>query len=201
MPFVRTLLAAAALAASLAGSLLLAAPAARADTLADAGKRIEALSKLVEEWIALANRDEREDDLLRYQAQTEEDFKRPKNKRVSAEQVLGLIADKSADKDLRTRAAKVLQAAAIQSADPDLAVDGRDNKKRKQWARENLVPLLTRDDEKGGDNLSRALAHDILNAWFKSEVANRDASYVANYDPAKKKTWDPAAKAWRDALR
>jgi hypothetical protein len=197
----RLVVLAAVLTSSLLGVALVDARAARAETLADAGKHIEALSKLVEAWIALASRDEREDLLLRYQAQTEEDFKKPKNKRVSAEQIVELIADKGADKELRSEAAKVLQAAAIQSADPDLAVNGRDNKKRKQWAREHLVPLLTRDDDKGGDNLSRKLANDVSNAWFRGEVSGRDASDIANYDPAKKKTWDPAAKAWRDTLR
>lgn len=179
---------------------LLAAPAAaRAETLTDVHKRIEGLSRLVEDWIALAERDEREDDLLRYQAQTEEDFK--KRDRVRAKALVDLIADKSADKELRLRAVKVLQGAATLSADPDIAVQGSDNKKRKQWAREHLLPLLTRQDEEGGDNLSRAQSAEILNSWFRGEIKSRDASDVANFDAAKKKTWDPAAKAWRDALR
>lgn len=187
--------------ALLAGALLVgAAPTpARADTLADVQRRIEEAGKLVEAWIALASRDPRQDDLARYRAYTEEDFK--KRDRIKAAQIAALIADKTADDELRLDAAKVLKEAAITTQDPDLAGDRRDNKKRKQWAKEHLVKLLVRDNEEGGDNLSRLQAAEILNAWFRGLVPTRDASDVANYDPNKKKSWEPAAKVWREALK
>ncbi len=188
-----------------ATALLVLAPltcpaVARAETIADALKRQEALSRLVETWIRLAARDEREDQLDEYAKYTEEDWRKPKRD-VEAKHLAAILADPKADKTLRQRAAKVLEEAAIASRDPDLAPDRRnDITRRKRWAKANLLPLIVRTDEKGGDDLSRLLAFNLLKTWF--QYPNSDASDIANYDPAaaKKESWAPAHKVFRDVL-
>lgn len=190
---------------TLSTALLLLAPlgapeVARAETIADALKRQEALSRLVETWIRLAARDEREDQLDEYAKYTDEDWKNPK-RAVEAKDLAAILADPKADKSLRERAAKVLEEAAIASRDPDLAPDKRnDLSRRRKWAKANLLPLIVRTDDKGGDALSRLLAFNLLKTWF--QIPNSDASDVASYDPAtpKKDSWAPVHKVFREVL-
>lgn len=190
---------------TLAAALLVVAPLgggprAQAETIADALKRQEALSRLVEQWIRLAARDPREDKLDEYVKYQDEDWKKPK-RNVKAEDLAEIVADPTADKGLRQRAAKALEDAAIATRDPDLAPDKRnDTSKRKRWAKQHLLPLISKADEKGGDQLGRGLAFNLLKGWFPPP--SRDASDVSNYDPASahEDTWAPTQKVFRDVL-
>jgi len=177
--------------------------AARAETLADALKRQEALSTLVEKWLSLASRDEGEDKVDEYSKYGEADWKKPK-RNVKAEDLVQIMADKELDNDgLRMRAAKVLEEAAVVSRDPDLAPDKRgDIARRKTWAKKHLLPLIIKGDDEGGDKLGRKLAFDLLKAWFQRSPNMRDESDIFNYDPAsaKEATWRPAHKVFREVL-
>jgi len=179
---------------------LVAPDAARAETIADALKRQEALSRLVETWLSLAARDEREDKIDEYSKYKDEDWKNPKRD-VEAKDLVAVLADPKADITLRQRAAKVLEEAAISSRDPDLVPDKRnDISRRKRWAKQHLLGLTVRPDEKGGDAVSRLLAFNLLKSWF--QPPNSDASDISNYDPAanKKDSWGPAHKVFREVL-
>lgn len=191
----------------LAAVLLLVLPlvaprAARAETIADALKRQTELSKLVEAWITLAERDPREDDVDAYAKYQEEDFAKPRSKRVTAEKLAAILADPDADDGLRQRAADELQKAAM-GRDPDLAPDKdkrNDLTRRKKFARSHLLDLIKTADGKGADQVGRHLAFKLLQVWFPP--AAKDLSEVANYDAAasKEDTWAPAHRAFRDAL-
>jgi hypothetical protein len=174
----------------------------RAETLADALKRQQELSKLVEAWITLVERDAREDDVDAYAKYQEEDFAKPRSKRVTADTLAKMLADPEAGAGLRQRAADELQKAAM-GRDPDISPDKdkrNDLTKRKKFARSHLLDLIKTTDAKGADQLGRGLAFKLLQVWFPP--ASKDLSEVANYDPASSKedTWNPAWRAFRDAL-
>ncbi|MFM8385450.1 MAG: hypothetical protein ACKOCB_01330 [Planctomycetia bacterium] len=172
---------------------------ARAETVADAQRRHEALGSLVDKWIQLAERDPREDQVDEYAKYQEEDW--GKRNRVKAEDLAKILADPEADRGLRQRAAGALSDAAVASRDPELAPDKRnDTTRRKTFAKRHLLDLIKRPDDKGGDQLGRQLAWDLLRRWYP--VGGKDASDAASYDAASSKedTWGPAYRAMREQL-
>lgn len=172
---------------------------ARAETLGDAQKRHELLSQLVDKWIQLAERDPRADQVDEYTKYQEEDW--GKRNRVKAEDLAKILGDPEADRALRQRAASALSDAAVASRDPELAPDKRnDTTRRKSFAKRHLLDLVKRPDDKGGDQLGRQLAWDLLRRWYP--VGGKDASDAASYDAAssKEETWAPAWRAMREQL-
>lgn len=178
---------------------------ARAETLDDLAKSQQALSRRVEGWIRLANRDPREDEFETYRKYQPVDFAKGKNK-IKAADIAAILADARPETaELRNRVFSFLKDAALTSPDPDLSTDKMNGRPaRKAFAQKNVLPLLTKDDDKGGDRLSRFHANEILKAWFGAEVARDEkASKVVNEDfkVEDEKTWKAARAVWSDVLR
>jgi hypothetical protein len=173
---------------------------ARADTLGDLAKRLGELRKRVELWIALAEQDPDKDTIARYQSYQEEDFK--KKNRVTAEDLFAIVLKKDKeDRTVRFAAGKVLEDAANRTFDPDLAPPKSRGKpsKRAEFAREHLIPWLTRSDEKKGDRWTREIVSKILNRWFLTSGSNAIA--ISQYNADAEQTWTRAANAWKDVVK
>lgn len=192
----------------LAALLAPARPCARAETLDDLAREQEALSRRVAGWIAAALRDAREDDFETYRKYQPADFAKGKNK-IKATKLTDILGDGNpATLELRNRVYRFLKDAALTSADPDLSQDKRGGTTaRKLFARQNLLPLLMKEDKpdgSGGDRTMRFHANDILKTWFGAEIGRDEKASKAvneNFKAEDEKSCKAAYRAWSELLR
>jgi hypothetical protein len=176
------------------------ASAARADTLNDQSKRLIELRKRIDLWVNLEQQDPDKDTIARYQAQQEDDFK--KKDRVKASDLVAIIVKKDKeDAAVRIKAAEVLGDASMKTFDPDLQPPKSRGKasKRSEFAREHLLPWLTKSDKKDGSRLTRNLVHQILTKWFN--VGGNNQLAINLYDADNEATWQRAYNAWREVIK
>ena len=121
------------------------------------------------------------------------DYNRKEHK--TAEDVLKVMTAKDKDKDVRKKAFEILAAAASATFDPDLQGQQKRGQisKRGEFARKQLIPLLTQSDAKGGDRTSRDYANQILGKWFPMPQG-KAATDIVNYNQDDPKTWPPCTQ-------
>jgi hypothetical protein len=179
-----------------------AARPAQAETLTDVAKRLAELRKRVNLWSHLLQQDPDRDTIVLYLAQTEEDFKKKDNERITAAQLVKIIADRNKqDRSIRSQAGKALQEATMKGVDPDLKprIKRGMPSKRAEFALKHLIPWLSEPDKKDGNRWTRLIVQDVLKSWFAASGGNQAA--IALYDVDNENTWKKAEQAWRDVVK
>jgi hypothetical protein len=120
---------------------------------------------------------------------------------VSAADLVAIVTKKENAKAVRVEAGRALEEAPAKNNDRDLAPRQRSGgmSERARFAKDQLLPWLTRSDKKDGDRWTREIVAGILNRWFLA--SGRNATVIALYDADNERTWAPAAAAWREVFR
>ncbi len=161
---------------------------------------VDALSRALDEAALrlgqvaeLARRDERYREIELYKSYSEKEFKARGS--VTAEDLVKMVSDKTAPKDLREKAAQALMESRARNTDPDLAEKAPNGRKpRAYFAKTKLIKLLGDDDV-----TTRVLVSQILNTWYRGAEHDPDIG-MFNPEHCTSRDVQKAKAAWNKAV-
>ena len=171
-------------------------PPPRITSVADMERRIADSTARLERLLEKARQDPRMAKVERYLSwSSAQDFQNPRRD-VHVSDLLEMVADEEAPKELREKARDALKSPTHKSFDPDVDI-ASSHSKRAAFSMARVVPLLGSRPQKPGTSgdMTRAFAAEILDSyWHYTHKA------IQLYDPKDPLTWKPAQEEWRKFL-